>query len=32
MIGPDSPPGCGVFDWSPPAQVIIELSNLLGQA
>jgi exodeoxyribonuclease V beta subunit len=32
MIGPDSPPGCGVFDWSAPAQLIIELSNLLGQA
>jgi exodeoxyribonuclease V beta subunit len=32
MIGPDTPPGCGVFAWSPPAQLIVDLSNLLGQA
>jgi len=32
MIGPDTPPGCGVFDWSPPAQLIVELSNMLAQS
>ena len=30
MVGPDTPPGCGVFDWAPPAALIIELSDLLA--
>lgn len=31
MIGPETPSGCGVFDWSPPARMIVELSNMLAQ-
>ena len=31
MIGPDTPAGCGVFDWSPPAQLVVDLSNMLAQ-
>jgi len=31
MIGPDTPAGCGVFDWSPPAHLIVDLSDMLGQ-
>ncbi|MQA61978.1 MAG: AAA family ATPase [Actinophytocola sp.] len=31
MIGPDTPPGCGVFTWTPPAALVIELSDLLGE-
>ncbi|MGC0362261.1 exodeoxyribonuclease V beta subunit [Rhodococcus sp. 27YEA15] len=30
MLGPDSPAGCGVFDWKPPAQLVVELSDLLA--
>ncbi|MBJ8346504.1 UvrD-helicase domain-containing protein [Antrihabitans sp. YC2-6] len=30
MIGPDTPPGCGVFDWEPPADLIVALSDLLA--
>jgi exodeoxyribonuclease V beta subunit len=29
MIGPDTPPGCGVFTWSPPASAVTALSDLL---
>ncbi|MGV9677947.1 UvrD-helicase domain-containing protein [Nocardia sp. NPDC003482] len=30
MIGPETPPGCGVFDWDPPVALIEELSELLA--
>ncbi|BDU06273.1 UvrD-helicase domain-containing protein [Nocardia cyriacigeorgica] len=30
MIGPDTPPGRGVFDWTPPATLITALSDLLA--
>ncbi|MFI6865383.1 UvrD-helicase domain-containing protein [Nocardia sp. NPDC050406] len=30
MIGPDTPNGAGVFDWEPPAQLVVELSALLA--
>ncbi|AWK75425.1 AAA family ATPase [Rhodococcus oxybenzonivorans] len=30
MVGPDTPPGCGVFDWTPPAALVTELSDLLS--
>ncbi|WP_425295525.1 3'-5' exonuclease, partial [Nocardia cyriacigeorgica] len=30
MIGPDTPPGRGVFDWTPPAGLITDLSDLLA--
>lgn len=30
MVGPDTPPGCGVFDWHPPAQLVVALSDLLA--
>ncbi|WP_026342671.1 UvrD-helicase domain-containing protein [Nocardia sp. BMG111209] len=30
MIGPETPPGCGVSEWDPPAALIIELSELLA--
>ncbi|MEV4237537.1 MULTISPECIES: UvrD-helicase domain-containing protein [unclassified Nocardia] len=30
MIGPDTPSGCGVFDWNPPAALIVALSDLLA--
>lgn len=30
MIGPDTPDGAGVFDWTPPPDLIIELSELLS--
>ena len=30
MVGPQTPPGSGVFrDWHPPAALIVELSDLL---
>jgi exodeoxyribonuclease V beta subunit len=32
MIGPTTPPGCGVFDWSPPTGLVVELSNLLADS
>ncbi|UPW03764.1 UvrD-helicase domain-containing protein [Rhodococcus pyridinivorans] len=30
MAGPDSPPGSGVFDWHPPADLVTDLSDLLA--
>jgi len=30
MAGPETPDGCGVFDWNPPAALIVELSDLLA--
>ncbi|GAB2656174.1 UvrD-helicase domain-containing protein [Nocardia goodfellowii] len=30
MIGPETPPGRGVFDWNPPAALIVALSDLLA--
>ncbi|HEY5853568.1 MAG TPA: UvrD-helicase domain-containing protein [Aldersonia sp.] len=30
MVGPQTPPGSGVFDWHPPADLIVELSDLLA--
>ncbi|MCE5291051.1 MAG: PD-(D/E)XK nuclease family protein, partial [Nocardiaceae bacterium] len=30
MIGPETPPGHGVFEWHPPVSMITELSDLLG--
>ncbi len=30
MIGPDTPDGAGVFDWEPPAALVVELSALLA--
>ena len=30
MLGEDSPPGCGVFEWKPPASLVVELSDLLA--
>ncbi|WP_062989382.1 UvrD-helicase domain-containing protein [Nocardia anaemiae] len=30
MIGPETPSGCGVFDWNPPAALIAALSDLLA--
>ncbi|MDV8058039.1 MULTISPECIES: UvrD-helicase domain-containing protein [unclassified Rhodococcus (in: high G+C Gram-positive bacteria)] len=30
MVGPQTPAGCGVFDWDPPAALVIELSDLLA--
>jgi exodeoxyribonuclease V beta subunit len=30
MIGLDTPSGCGVFDWNPPAALIVALSDLLA--
>ncbi|NMN94509.1 UvrD-helicase domain-containing protein [Antrihabitans stalactiti] len=30
MVGPETPPGCGVFDWNPPATLVVELSDLLA--
>lgn len=30
MVGPETPPGCGVFEWKPPAALVIELSDLLA--
>ena len=30
MVGPETPSGCGVFDWTPPAQLVVELSDLLA--
>lgn len=32
MAGPSTPPGCGVFDWCPPAALIVALSDLLAGA
>ncbi|WP_330181163.1 UvrD-helicase domain-containing protein [Nocardia sp. NBC_01503] len=30
MIGPDTPDGCGVFDWMPPPALVTDLSLLLA--
>ncbi|MCM6772259.1 UvrD-helicase domain-containing protein [Nocardia sp. CDC159] len=30
MIGPETPPGCGVFDWDPPVALVEDLSRLLA--
>jgi exodeoxyribonuclease V beta subunit len=30
MVGPQTPPGCGVFDWQPPTELIPALSELLA--
>ncbi len=30
MVGPDTPAGCGVFDWHPPARLVARLSDLLA--
>lgn len=30
MIGADTPPGHGVFDWYPPAELVVALSDLLA--
>ena len=30
MVGPQTPAGCGVFDWDPPAALVVELSDLLA--
>jgi exodeoxyribonuclease V beta subunit len=30
MVGPDTPTGCGVFDWRPPAALVSELSDRLA--
>ncbi len=30
MVGPETPAGCGVFDWQPPAALVVELSDLLA--
>jgi exodeoxyribonuclease V beta subunit len=30
MVGAATPPGCGVFSWAPPAQLIVALSDLLA--
>ncbi len=30
MVGPETPAGCGVFDWKPPPELVTELSDLLA--
>lgn len=30
MIGPDTPMGCGVFEWRIPSQLVVDLSDLLA--
>lgn len=30
MVGPETPPGCGVFDWYPPSRLVTEVSDLLA--
>ncbi|MFZ2528379.1 MAG: UvrD-helicase domain-containing protein [Rhodococcus sp. (in: high G+C Gram-positive bacteria)] len=30
MVGPNTPAGVGVFDWTPPAALVTELSDLLA--
>ena len=30
MIGPDTPSGCGVFQWDVPAGLVVDLSDLLA--
>jgi exodeoxyribonuclease V beta subunit len=31
MIGPDTPPGCGVYAWRPPGALVQELSDVLDR-
>lgn len=30
MVGPETPSGCGVFDWCPPAKLVTDVSDLLA--
>ncbi|MCZ4550882.1 UvrD-helicase domain-containing protein [Gordonia rubripertincta] len=30
MIGPQTPAGCGVFEWKPPAELIVATSDLIA--
>ncbi|MBC7372613.1 MAG: PD-(D/E)XK nuclease family protein, partial [Frankiales bacterium] len=30
MVGPSTPAGCGVFDWHPPAALVLAVSDLLA--
>ncbi|WP_245813828.1 UvrD-helicase domain-containing protein [Rhodococcus marinonascens] len=30
MVGPETPDGAGVFDWDPPAALVVEMSDLLA--
>lgn len=30
MVGPETPRGCGVFDWCPPSKLITDVSDLLA--
>ena len=30
MVGPETPSGCGVFDWNPPAELVTSVSDLLA--
>ncbi len=30
MIGPETPPGAGVFEWRPPAALVVAVSDALG--
>ncbi|MGX9297171.1 UvrD-helicase domain-containing protein [Tsukamurella paurometabola] len=30
MIGPETPPGAGVFEWHPPAELVVEVSDALA--
>ncbi|TAL25079.1 MAG: AAA family ATPase, partial [Frankiales bacterium] len=30
MVGPETPSGCGVFDWNPPPALVTALSDLLA--
>jgi len=30
MVGAETPPGCGVFSWTPPPQLVVALSNMLA--
>ncbi|WP_072806505.1 UvrD-helicase domain-containing protein [Rhodococcoides yunnanense] len=30
MVGPETPPGCGIFDWNPPVDLVTSVSDLLA--
>ncbi len=30
MVGPETPLGCGVFDWNPPSALVTDVSDLLA--
>ena len=30
MAGPSTPPGCGVFEWKPPSELVTAISDLLA--